>query len=159
MAQDTEADARTTLDFEAWSALFEARDAIYRLRQKELSRCGLTAEQSSVLHLVHELGGRATPANLSRLLFRKSQSVSELLNRMSKDGLITKTKDLERRNMVRVAMTPKAEAAYALSIRRESIHHVMSQLPGEQVRQMMACLEILRDAAREELGMPAGRPL
>ncbi len=103
-SQTEEKVAPADLDFELWVALFRARDAIYRLRQKELSQYNLTAEQSVVLYTLHELGDNATPAALARRIFRKSQSVSEMLERMRRDGLITKTKDLERRNMVRVRL-------------------------------------------------------
>ena len=150
---------RADLDFDLWMRLTQARDAIYRLRQKELSRYNLTAEQSLVLVWVHELGDKATPARLSRRMFRKSQSVSELLDRMRRDGLVTKVKDLERRNMVRVVFTERGRAAYSQATKRESIRKAMSQLSDEQRQQLRTCLRILYDSALKELGVKAVPPV
>lgn len=141
-----------------WILLARTRDAVYRARQKDLSESGLTAEQSFVLNtiqtFVHRgMADKVTPAELSRQMFRESQSVSELLHRMGRDGLIAKIKDLERKNMVRVELTNKGRERFDTAMNAESIARIMSHLSSEQREQLITCLTIIREAALDELGV------
>jgi DNA-binding MarR family transcriptional regulator len=100
------------------------------------------------------LGDRVTPAEISRQMFRESQSVSELLHRMERDGLIAKVKDLKRKNMVRVELTKKGHEQFEVARRSGSILRITSRLSVEQREQLTECLEIIRNAALDELGVP-----
>lgn len=131
---------------------------MYRAREKELFQIGLTPEQAAVLFVVQSTGPRVTPADISRYLLREPHSVSGLLSRMEKDGLIKKVKDLERKNLVRVALTEKGEDAYRQSSKRESIHRIMSGLSKEERQQVRASLEKLWNKALEELGGDSKAP-
>jgi len=73
------------------------------------------------LFVVQSTRERATPSEISRWLLREPHSTSGLITRMEKDGLVTKVDDLERKNMLRVAMTEKGREAYEKSTDRESI--------------------------------------
>ena len=77
---------------------------------------------------------------------------------MEKEGLVTKHKDLERRNLVRVSLTEKGREAHHYSLRRESIHDIMSCLSAAELMQLRAYLDRLRDRALEELNITR-RPL
>jgi DNA-binding MarR family transcriptional regulator len=145
-------------DYALWYLIVYMRRSMYRAREKELFQMGLTPEQASVLFIVQNTGPRVTPADISRYLLREPHSVSGLLDRMEKDGLIKKVKDLERRNLVRVAITEQGKEALRKSTRRESIHRIMSCLsPGER-RDVKVSLEKLWNKALEELGGEARAP-
>jgi DNA-binding MarR family transcriptional regulator len=141
-----------------WFLLARTRDAVYRARQKDLSESGLTAEQSFVLSIVQSLvnqgmADKVTPAEISRQMFRESQSVSELLQRMEREGLVAKVKDLERKNMVRVELAKKGRDQFEASISSASMARIMSHLSSEQREQLTTCLTIIREAALDELGV------
>lgn len=136
-----------------WYLLARTRDAVYRLRQKELAQHGLTAEQSAVLHSVEHLGDKATPAEIARLLLREAHSVSEIVQRMEKDELVTKVRDLERKNRVRVVITAKGWESLRLSRRKTCLHTIMSDLTEEQRRVLINTLGHLRQRALQELGV------
>lgn len=104
------------------------------------------------MFVINALGDKATPAEISRWLFRESQSVSGILNRMEKQGLVRRDKDLGKKNLVRVALTEKGREVYGNCTKRESMHRIMASLSGEQRQQLIACLENLRDAALKYLG-------
>ncbi len=105
------------------------------------------------MFIVNAIGRQATPAEISRWLLREPHSTSGLINRMEKEGLVRKVKDLERKNMVRVAITEKGQQLYNQSTKRETIHRIMSTLVGEECGQMWECLRKLRDRAFEEIGI------
>ena len=145
--------------YDLWNLLSEVRDAIVRTREMEASQFGISAPQTQVLFFVQAIDGPVTPAQLSRLLFRQSQSVSGLLTRMEKQGLVKRVKDLDRRNQVRIVMTEKGRQAYNQSTQRKSIQRIMSSLSKEERRQLKSYLQTLKDKALKELAIVRQRPL
>jgi DNA-binding MarR family transcriptional regulator len=71
---------------------------------------------------------------------------------MERKGLVKRAKDLEKKNLVRIALTEKGQRVYAQSTKRESIHQIMSFMSEEKCEQMSECLGELRDKALEYLG-------
>ena len=106
--------------YEIWGLLDQACDAIGRARDNELRQIGISRMQAWVLFIVKAINGKAingpaTPAQISRWLFREPNTVSALLDRMEKQGLVKKIKDLEKKNLIRVVITEKGEEAYQQS--------------------------------------------
>jgi DNA-binding MarR family transcriptional regulator len=130
-----------------------ARYLTFRSRERELQRYGLTPEQSQVLFVTQSLKNRATPAAISRLLLRQPHTVSAIVDRMAKKGLIKKSKDLERKNMVRVSLTEKGKDAYELTTKRGPIHRILGSLSKDERQEFHDYLERIMSKAREELGM------
>lgn len=58
---------------------------------------GITPEQAGVLFCIKVIGKEATPAKISRYTIREPYTVSAMLNRMERKGLIKKVKDLDRK--------------------------------------------------------------
>jgi len=138
-------------DFKLWGLLGQTADVMLRARQKELYRYGVSAIEAGTLWVIQVIGEKATPAQITRWLLREPHTVTELLNRMVKKGLVTKTKDLERRNLIRVSITEKGRQAYEQSTKRKSIHKMISSLSEEERQRLMASLKKLRNRALKEL--------
>ena len=149
--------AFTDEDYNLWVLVAQTRHAMFKARQEELIRYNIPARQAAVLFAIQAIGDKATPAEISRWLFRKSHSVSELLSRMEKQGLVKRVKDLDKRNLVRVTLTEKGREAYNQSTKRESIHKIMSSLSEEKRQQLRSCLQQLWDRALKELGVEKTR--
>lgn len=77
-------------DYELWVLLHQPRDAVFKAREKELSPYGISTMQAAVLFIILAIGNEATPTEISRWLLREPHSVSNLLSRMEKEGLVTK---------------------------------------------------------------------
>jgi DNA-binding MarR family transcriptional regulator len=137
-------------DYELWVLLHQATDAIAGAREDELRKFGISMMQAAVLFIVKAIKGPATPAEISRWLFREPHTVSGLLNRMEKQGLVKKVKDLERKNLIRVEITDKGEEGYRRSRGLQSIHRILSSLSQEERDNLRASLRTLRDKALEE---------
>ena len=106
----------------------------------------------AVVHCIQNLGGVATPSEICRLLSRKHNSVSQLLTRMEKAGLITKTRDPEKKNMVRVRLTEKGLEVYNKTRASETAYEMFSVLSDEERQQFEEYVERISDKAFELLG-------
>ena len=140
-------------DYYLWALLHQTSDAIFDARENELRQYGITTQQASVLSIVNTIGSEATPAEVSRRIFRKPHSVSGLVERAEKAGLLKKTKDLHKKNLVRVTITEKGQKIYNQSSKIKAIHRIMSALSEEERRQLQTSLEKLRSKAIKDLGM------
>jgi DNA-binding MarR family transcriptional regulator len=138
-------------DYNLWVLLHQTTDAALRARQKELDQSDISVIEVGVLVVTQAIGEKATPSEISRRIFREPHTVSALLNRMEKRGLVRKTQDLDRKNLVRVSITEKGQQAYDKSTRRKSIRKIMSSLSEEERRQLRSCLEKLQNKAFKEL--------
>jgi MarR family transcriptional regulator, organic hydroperoxide resistance regulator len=140
-------------DQDLWLLLTHTRYAVFRAREKELQRYGVSPEQVSLLFVVQALGNKATPAAISRHIIRQPHTVSALVDRMARRGLVKKVKDLDRKNLVRVVMTEKGKKTYELSTKRGPIHRIMGSLNEDEKKDFRDYLQKLLIKARKEIGL------
>ena len=134
-----------------WMMLRRTGRLVAKARQRELGKYDISDDASAVLFTVSSLGRQAIPAAISRYLFLEQHSVSQLLTRMEKDGLIRRVRDLERRNYVRIELTAKGRDAFRKSSRQRSTKLIMSVLTDEEQQQLWLMLVRLRDRAIKRL--------
>jgi DNA-binding MarR family transcriptional regulator len=137
-------------DYDLWVLLRRTTQVVLKARNRELAAYGISASKASVLFIVQAIGHEATPAEISRYLLREPHSISGLLSRMERQGLVTKVKDVDKKNLVRILLTEKGRRAYYQSTKRETIHNVMSVLSEEERQVLTSCLERIRDKALKE---------
>ena len=136
-----------------WVLLHQARDAIFKLREKELRKLGISPQNAEILFTIEAIGYKATPTAISRYLLREFHSVSSILSRMEKRGLVKKSNDLGRKNVVRVCLTEKGQQIYHEAIKREAILKILSGLSETEAQQLASSLKKLRDGALKGLGI------
>ncbi len=134
-------------DYELYGLLISTTEAILKARQKELSDHKIEPARSGVLITIAELGDEATPVNIGKHLLRTRHSISELLSRAEKDGLVEKKYDLERKNGVRVILTPKGSKLAETVRKGLALPKVMSSLEAKQKADLKTLLRKLFDAA------------
>jgi len=139
-------------EYYLWTLLAQTREACIKLRKKELKRYGIETRQSAVLIAIKAIGEGATIGEISQRLVRESHSVSAIVNRMIKAGLVVKVKDPNMKSLVRVFLTKNGQKAYDMVIKRNTIHEVINVLSTKQQRQLGVHLKKMRDQALEELG-------
>lgn len=144
------------LDFNygLWQLLSRTRHLVFKARQKELNRYGISANYAAFLSAIDRLGKRATPTVLSQEFFMERHSASELLVKMEKHGLIKRVRDLERKNLIRAELTEKGYETYRNAIKRKSINNVISILTQEEKNQLWLILSKMRERALKQLKMP-----
>lgn len=131
----------------------QARYLTFRAREKELERYAISHEQEQILFVVRVLGPKATPAEISRILFYRPHAISLIVDRMVEKGLVKKSNDLAARNWVRVALTDKGREAYQLTVKRGPIHRIFSTLDERERKEFRGYLEKIMAKARKELNL------
>ena len=138
--------------YSLWVLLHQTADALSKTRDNELRKSvGISRMQAAVLFIVKAITGPATPAEISRWLFREPHTVSGILERMEKKGLVRRSKDLERKNMIRVELTEKGEEALQRSRELTAVRNILLCLSDEELENLRRYLETLRNKAIEEL--------
>jgi len=72
---------------------------------------------------------------------------------MEKKGLVSKTRDSVRGNVVRISITDKGRDVCIRAMGQDFIHKIISTLSDEQRKQLETCLTVLYAEALKELGM------
>jgi DNA-binding MarR family transcriptional regulator len=134
-----------------WSTFNQAYWVMIRVAEAEMRGLDLTMIQAAVLYWVKTLETPPTPADLSRLLFRRPHTVSDLLTRMEKQGLVRRKRDAKRRNVSRVVLTAKGEEAYERQRQVGAVARVLSELTPQESEMVQGALDRLRRKAIEEL--------
>ncbi|MBI4283820.1 MAG: winged helix DNA-binding protein [Chloroflexi bacterium] len=140
--------------YNLWWRLHQTRHVLFRVRENELSRYGITSMQAAILLIVkviRDTEGEATPSKISRWLVREPHTISRICTRMEKDGLVSKTRVSGKKNEVNIILTEKGEQAYRQSSKRESVKEIMSCLSAEELRQLESTLEKLRVKGLDKL--------
>ena len=141
---------KTDPGFSLWRVLDHTRFIIARSREKELARYGLTPEQSHVLDILQESDGSTTINRLVELTQRQHHSISTLIDRMTKQGLVSKHKGRDDRRRYEVFITPKGRDL-AEKMSRESIDAIFSILSETEMAGLRAVLRRLDVRATEVL--------
>ena len=136
-------------DFALWSMIIQTRDMIFKARDYELGQYGITAVEARALFVINLIGDSSTPAIISKLLMREHNTVTALLTRMESKGLISRTKDPEKRNSWKIGLTDKGHKAYQNSLVRQTIHDVFTVL-SEGERELL--IESLQKICNRTVG-------
>ena len=139
--------------FEEWWLIHQTTHLMARARRREIKRHGLTDVHSGILFAVLLLEDRATPAELARWLAREHHTILEVIKGMERKGLLKRSKDLERKNLVRVSITEKGKRLYQKVAKRESIEFMMSCLSEKERKALCKYMDRIRERALAYLGV------
>jgi MarR family transcriptional regulator, organic hydroperoxide resistance regulator len=142
-----------TLVLKLWFITHRTRDVLRNCEDKVFGEYGLTAEQYGVLAVMEILGGSVRITDLARGLGRSANSVSMIVDRMVKAGLVRRGRDRGDRRTVRVSITKKGEAAFrpATGAGLELIQEITSPLSNEDKRTFVSLHETVRNKALQYL--------
>ncbi len=130
----------TTIEFRIWRYLDHTRYMIFRLREKELARVGLTPEQAHVLDIVQKAGGSTTINSIVKATQRQHNSTSTLVTRMTRQGLVRKTRTRRDRRAYRITITEKGLAMFE-KMPRESVDQAFSFLAAEEKEKLLFIMD------------------
>jgi MarR family transcriptional regulator, organic hydroperoxide resistance regulator len=130
-------------DYELFGLLISTTEAILKARQRELSEYAIEPARSGVLITIASLGNQATPIAIGKHLLRTRHSISELLGRAEKDGLVEKKWDMERKNGVRVVLTRRGKEVAQKTMRGLVLPEIMSSLSRSEHGDLKSLLQRL----------------
>jgi DNA-binding MarR family transcriptional regulator len=136
-----------------WFITHRTRDALMNCEDKIFGKYGLTSEQYGVLAIVELLVGPVRVTDLARGLERSPNSVSMIVDRMVKAGLLRRIRNRSDRRVVNVVMTRKAENALKPTTLAglKFIQEITSQLSDEDKRTFVTLHEVVKYKALQYL--------
>jgi DNA-binding MarR family transcriptional regulator len=128
-----------------WLLLTRVGDALGLCQDLVFSKYGITSEQWRVLACIKSRGP-LRPSDIARMLERSPNSISMLVDRMVKAGLVRRTRDRKDRRTVWVNMTNKGKEAIdtAAPAGWEFMLKLMSVLSYEEQLALASMLETIK---------------
>ena len=139
--------------FALWVMIAQTKDGLLRARTRDYARFDISNERRAVLWVIQNNGGKAAPVEIARQLFRELHSVSEMLVRMEKEGLITREKSSEK-SRIYAKLTSKGHEVFNQSLYNETDKRIFSVLTKKQRERLLSYLWKIRGKVLNELGIP-----
>jgi len=138
-----------------WAMLRQTWIAVNKAAEVKLAKVGLTPEKAAVLWACKEYPSTLTPAEIARLVFRENQTIAGLLNRMEKEGLVTRVPKRKGHPFTEVKITPKGEklASPGIEVYKSLIKGLVSGLSVDEQKQLQKLLKVLRQKMLDEMHM------
>ncbi|MFC1845953.1 MarR family winged helix-turn-helix transcriptional regulator [Chloroflexota bacterium] len=133
--------------YSLWVLLNQARDSMRRARDAELAEFGISTRQGAVLFIIMANGGVATPTEISKWLLKEPHTVSAILSRMEKNGLVNKIKSKGGRGRINVSLTETGKQAYLKTEKATSVSDILDCLSSEDQEYLSSILGRIRDTA------------
>ena len=133
-----------------WARFMRTRNLLYKLFTRDLSELGIKPEQLGILNILKIAKGPVTPSFISRIYHREPHTISVNLKRLETKGLIKLTKDLARRNMIRVEITDSGNWVWEQGLTKTSnIGQVFNELSQAEIEQLDSIINKLAAAIQE----------
>jgi DNA-binding MarR family transcriptional regulator len=128
-----------------WLLLPRVGDALALCQDLVFSKYGITTEQWRVLACIKSRGP-LKPTDISLMLERSPNSISMLVDRMVKAGLVRRKRDRKDRRIVFVSMTDKGKDAIDLGVPAgwEFMNKLLSPLSYDEQRALADMLEKIK---------------
>ncbi|MBI4329986.1 MAG: MarR family transcriptional regulator [Chloroflexi bacterium] len=146
-------------DYNLFVMMTQTSRLMFQVREDELGAYDISNIESGVLFAVDAIekaGGKATLGEIARWLLRRPHTITQLIDRMEKKGLVTKLKLPGQRNSKRIVLTEQGRQAYQSSTRRRAMRRLMSVLSEEERQELWSCLSKLSGRAIKDLGLRNG---
>jgi DNA-binding MarR family transcriptional regulator len=142
-----------------WAALRQTWISVNKVSELKLAKVDLTPEKAAVLWACRDYPGTLTPAEIARLMFRENQTIAGLLNRMEKEGLVTRIPKRKGHPFTEVKITPKGEKLVGpgVEVFRGIIKGLVSGMSVEEQKQLQKLLKTLRQKMLDEMHMEIDR--
>jgi DNA-binding MarR family transcriptional regulator len=100
-------------------------------------------------------GDPITITDLAPVLYHNVNTVSSMIDRMEKKGLVEKIRDLADRRAIRLQITPEGGEVFSNASRpsRELIKRLFSVFSDEELATLISMMEKLKTKIREELAI------
>ena len=131
--------------------LDQTRDTLIRAVELELRQSEINFAQARILYSLTQAKNGMTQGDLSKWHLRNLNTISTLINRMEKEGLVKKTKSKDD-GRVHVTLTQKGSEVWD-EVSERAIFLTFSVLSEKEKKQLKVLLKKLRTEARNILGL------
>ena len=130
-----------------------------KVREQELRPFGLNSQiQAGVLYHLITCNKPITIAEIAHRLLREPHTMSALLDRMERQGLVRKNRRNTGRNRIMLEITGKGKRVYKRTKGMNLIRVIFSHLNEEERDDLLAYLRVLRTEASRYVGRNLSPP-
>lgn len=129
-----------------WMLFHQTYNSILRYENKEFAKIGISTQQYAVLMAIMQTDGPVTPSQIAKLVDRNANSITLILDRMEKSGLINRVRNVDDRRSLHVSMTDKGKQILreGIGIGWKVIQDSLSDLSEEEIKTMSGTMGKLR---------------
>jgi DNA-binding MarR family transcriptional regulator len=137
----------------AWVLYHQTYNALYKCEEVMFSKMGLTPQKYMVLMVIKLMQDPVMVSDVAQWLDRNTNSISLIIDRMKKDGLVARTRNLKDRRTVRLSLTQKGieKLDQASGPGWDMIQEMMSPLSEKELNSLAGLTEKIRRKAFEYL--------
>jgi DNA-binding MarR family transcriptional regulator len=130
----------------AWMLLHQTYNSITKCEEKTFAEVDLTPQQHAVLSAIKYSPGPATPTQIADWLDRNLNSMTLIIDRMEKGGLIKRVRDIKDRRSFRLAMTGKGEKLLKAGTLHAAplVKQLLRNLSDKELQTLVELLEKVR---------------
>jgi len=126
-----------------WLQIADLNHKMHQVRNKELSKHGITSRQMHILRLIEALGEKAGISVIAKATERNLDEVSRQAVGMEKDGLIKRIRVKPKSRLLKLELTDKGRELLKVSRFSDGINEVSSILTEKELKQLHAALDRL----------------
>ncbi len=143
----------------SWLLLHQTYKVILKCEDKVFAKYGISTEQHSVLIAIKYIEEPVTPTEVGKWLDRNTNSVSLIIDRMVKAGLVRRERNLRDRRSVQLVITESGKEIldHATVAGWVLVKEMLSQLSEEEMNTLIRLLKTVREKAVEHLN--PGEPM
>ncbi len=136
-----------------WLLCHQCYNLVFKCEDAVFAKAGLTTQKHAVLAAIKYINDPVTVTEVAHWLDRNPNGISTLVDRMEKDGLVKRARDLRDRRSVRLVMTRKGKDIFeqATISGWELAQEILSYLSDEDIRTLNSLLDRIREKAFEYL--------
>jgi len=137
----------------AWLLCHQTYNLVLKCEDAVFAKVGLTTQQHAVLMAIKYIQNPVTPSDVAHWLDRNTNSISLIVDRMEKQGLVKRVRDLRDRRSLRLVMTRKGKESFdqATMIGWVLIQEILSGLTAEDLVTLSDLMERIRGKAFEHI--------
>jgi DNA-binding MarR family transcriptional regulator len=108
--------------------------------KEEVSRKGISPKVGVVLYQIYKLNN-PSPLELAHFFNRKPQTITAIVHRMEREGLVKKEINPNKKNTYKVQLTEKGLADCKKMMTIDVLANTIDRLSDERRKQLQECLE------------------
>ena len=148
----------SALRINSWLLLNQVSESLMKYEDTEFRMVGITKNQFYILSAIKYLPPPVTPSDIARWLDRNTNTITLMVDRMERSGLVKKRRDLPDRRAFRMTLTPKSRILLrkALIPFREVPEEIMACLSDDELHSYMELTQKIREKVYDKLGLHEG---
>lgn len=135
----------------AWSLLQLTNDSIVKCAETAFTKVKLTPQQFYVLAAIKNIGDPALPTDVAKWLDRNTNTITLIIDRMEKDGLVSRVRDLKDRRALRLLISARGLKLYEQATKpsHELPKIILSSLSQDELKTLIGLLGKVRQKTFE----------